>query len=514
VKIKTNIQRRAEQSKGLDESADPAAPFTLSETDERPPGLPAGTYWLNSGQYGFYSKDVNSGLRGGPRATTRFEIVYLHETPGGKILPQQGGYADPDSSWGWDGRFELQPKEGGGTELVITQGAMELPTKHEGVRPGGPEMPLIKWHNFSRNRHVFKPLKFENGKLYALDQGSILDMKPVDPLGQEGDWVAYDPATKQLKHAHGYGENFIPDPGDPRRIWKDEYGYPIRIFDMVVEQTNLQMLDGSIHKVPSATRAIAFRMDPKNPSKRVASGTKLPNGEPADLGIVIMSEENPTDPSTPLPSTIRMEDLGRAKNVERRTVNPDNTVTVLIDPPVKSATLIEGFNPVPGIVTLPSGKKYYLGTFSASEYTAGAKPETGEKLWRYGSYLSFRAASDGPLGKYVPVTRITSKGLDLADVLEDFTELYALSWGAGRPQIYQDDDGRWWADVHAVDTDLLRKGIPKAGYPQSARVFADEYRRLKISVPIRWTEKEGQPWFEIDDPAVNAAIEDYRRSRP
>lgn len=58
-------------------------------------------------------------------------------------------------------------------------------------------------------------------------------------------------------------------------------------------------------------------------------------------------------------------------------------------------------------------------------------------------------------------------------MLELFTEHYKLSWGAGRPQAYQDDSGEWWLDVHAVDVDLLPEGSLASGYPASAQMFAD-----------------------------------------
>ncbi|OFZ01437.1 MAG: hypothetical protein A2070_13870 [Bdellovibrionales bacterium GWC1_52_8] len=515
VKIKTNIQRHAGQHGGLDESADPAAPFVLHENDPRPKGLKAGAYWLNSGQYGYYSETVDQGLRGGPKATKRFRIVYLHETPDGKLVRQKGGYAAPNSSWGWDGRFEMQPNGKGGWNLMVTQGAMELPGNLRGAKPGAKDLPEISKHNYARSRHIFEPVKFEGDALYVIDKGSILEMKP-STVAKE--WVSADPAGNLL-HAHGYGENFIPDPKDPRKMWLDEFGYPVRIFDMVTEQTTMRLHDGSLEAIPSRTQSIAVRMDPKNPSKLVAKGTKLPNGKPADEFIVVMSEELPHSPGRPAESAIRMDvtlgskDTAGGIPVERRVVNADRTVTITQNPPGKPPTLVEGFNPVPGVVELPSGRKYWLSTFSASEYTAGAKVPAGQKKWRYGSYLGFRPAEQGPLGRYQPVTEMTKKGEDFADVLEDFTEHYGLSWGTGRPQIYQDGQGRWWMDAHAVDTDLLPAGHPKSGYPPNAKAFADDYRRHKISIPIKWTEKNGQPWLEIDDVEVAKEITEYRKTK-
>jgi hypothetical protein len=520
VKLRTNLERRAGQRGGLDESADPAPPFTLGEHELRPAGMPPGTYWSNSGRYFYRSDSIEAGLHGGPRATERFEFVYMYQTPEGKLVEQSGGYAAPNSSWGWDGRFELQPVGGGKYQLVVTQGAMELPTKMRGAHPGVTELPEIARDNASRSRHIFKPLKFENGKLYLVDQGSILGNVP----DINGDWISFETVGKAdgttenlLTHAHGYGENFLPLATDPRKMATDEYGYPIRIFDMVTAEVHIERDIGGtkvLGKEPATTRSIAYRMDPKDPSKRVARGTKLPNGEPADAGIVVMAEDLPENPGKPLHSTLRMKNLHDGNVVEVRTVNMDGTVSVDHGPhPELQATLVEGFNPVPAVVTFPSGKKYYLGTFSASEYTAGALNASGPKEWRYGSYLGYRPAESGALGRYRPVTEIGASGPDFADTLEDFTELYGLSWGAGRPQAYQDEAGRWWMDVHFVDTDLVPSGLPTAGYPPRHEDFADAYRRHKASLPIRWTERNGQPWLEIDDPEVFAAIEKYRAEK-
>jgi hypothetical protein len=505
---------------GFDESADPAAPFWFGKNDPRPPGMPAGVYWSNSGKYFFRSDSIDAGLHGGPRASERFEFVFEYRTPDGKIVAQRGGYADADSSWGWDGRFEYQPDGEGGYELVVTQGAMELPAKMRGAHPGVGELPEVAKHNASRSRHVFKPIKFADGKLYLLDQGSILGNVP----DLNGDWISFETTTgadgkavHRLTSAHGYGENFIPLASDPRKMATDEFGYPIRIFDMVTAEAHLERtVNGRtvFAKEPVTTRSIAYRMDPKNPAKRVARGTLLPNGKPADEGIVIMAEDLPENPNQPLKSTVRMANLKKGKIVELRTVNMDGTVKVNRDFHGNlSATLVEGFNPVAGAVTFPSGKKYYLGTFSASEYTAGAVAPDGGKKFRYGAYLGFRPAEEGFLGRYRPVTEMTDHGVDFADTLEDFTELYGLAWGTGRPQAYQDDLGNWWLDVHFVDADLLKEGLPRSGYPVDASDFADGYRRHKASIPIRWTERNGQPWLEIDDPDVAAALVKYRAAK-
>ncbi len=522
VKMRTNIDRRAGQLGGMDESADPAAPFKFGKKEVRPEGMPAGAYWTNSGKYFFRSDSVTSGLHGGGSATETFEFVFMHETPDGKIVHQSGGYAAPDSSWGWDGRFELQPVGAGKYELVITQGSMEQPRKMRGGAQSAQELPEVSKNNASRSRHLFKPIKFEEGKLYVLDQGPILGNVP----DINGDWISFEPVvgksgetTNRLTHAHGYGENYFPVAGDPRKIATDEYGYPVRVFDMVTAEVHIERIvngEKVIKKEPATTRSIAYRMDPKNPSRRVPPGTLLPNGKPADEGIVIMAEDLPEAPGTPLKSTRRMMNLADGKLLEVRKVDMDGTVRIAknVDGlPAEErlpSTLVEGFNPVPGVVTLPSGKKYYLGTFSASEYTAGALAKDGKKDFRYGTYIGFRPAEDGFLGRYRPVTAMTDQGLDFADALEDFTELYGLGWGAGRPQAYQDEAGKWWMDVHFTDNDLIGEGLPTSGFPARHEDFADAYRRHKATLPIRWTEKNGQPWFEIDDPAVESALKKFR----
>lgn len=517
VKLRTNLQRKAGQRKGLDESADPAAPFTIGKNDPHVPGMPLGVYWSNSGQYFFHSPTISAGLHGGPRATRRYEFVYMYRTPDGRIVHQQGGYADAGSSWGWDGRFEYQPDGNGGYELVVTQGSMELPSKMRGAPADAADLPEVSKHNASRSRHVFKVVKFENGKLYLLDEGSILGNRP----DINGDWISYE--TKRLpdgrvihleSSAHGYGENFIPLATDHRKLWSDEFGYPIRIFDLVTREVHIEKwVDGKkiIVKEPATTQSVAYRMDPKNASKRVARGILLPNGKAADEGILIMAEDLPKNPGVIMKSSVRMKQLS-GNLVEVRTLNLDGTVLVERGgTQAYTSTLVEGFNPVPGVVKFPSGHSYYLGTFSASEYTAGAKPEKGKKQWRYGAYLGFRFADVGPLGRYTPVIEETVEGRDFVDFLEEFTELYGLSWGAGRPQVYRDERGGWWLDVHFVDTDRLPEGLPKAGYPEHSSDFADAYRRHKASLPIRWVEKNGQPAFEIDDPAVHAEILRYRK---
>jgi hypothetical protein len=508
VSIVTLLERKAGQMGGMDEQPDPAAGFVLKAGDPLlKPGMEPGVYWTNSGRYVTRTESITRGAQGGRRLGEKYELVMQYRAPDGTILHQQGGYADPDSSWGWDVRFEIQVDDHGREELVLTQGAMPLV---DGKLPG------IKAHNNMRARAVFKIDRVEDGRIYATYEGPILDYHP----DKSGDWIQYETVKGPkgepihiVKSAHGYGENYIPDLKDPQRMWKDEYGYTVRIFDMVVQETHVRWPNGHVEKIPSRTRGIAYRMDPKNPSKRVPAGTKLPNGEPADHGIVIVSEELPTT-GQPAKSTLRIQDryMKDAEVLEVRTLNMDGTVTVQKNPkgPVR-ITLVEGFNMVPGIVRLPSGKEFHVGTFSASEYTWGGILDDGTKPGRYGSYVAFRERRAGPLGLFKVVT--DKNGNDFHDFLEAFGELYGFGWGPGRPQAYQDEFGHWWMDVHAVDTDLLRKDLPKAGFPDTPEKFADGYRRQKIRVPIKWVEKNGMPAFEIDDPQVMSEIRQYLKKK-
>ncbi len=515
----SNLERRAGQMGGKQESADPSDYFKFSKNDPLlPAGMPAGVYSSNSGKYFYRYDSFEDAHLGGQGAAETFEFVYQHRLPDGRIVAQSGEYAAPDSSWGWDGRFEIQTDIDGRDELVITQGAMELPRKLRGANADAGDLPKISRHNYARTRHVFKVEKFENGKLYVIDQGSILGMEP----DATGDWISYqavrrsDGATQNLlKHAHGYGENFIPDPKDTRRMWKDDDGYVIRIFDMVVEEVHVEWPGGRIEKIPSKTRAIGYRMDPRDPSKKVAPGTLLSNGKPADAGIVFMSEELPGRPGSVAKSARRGHSIAGAKVLEVRTVNMDGTVTVEKNPtrPI-TISLVEGFNPVAGEVTLPSGKRVYLGTYSAGEYTWGGILENGDKPGRYGTYIGYRLVEEGRVGPYRPVTELRKGEMDFLDHFEDLTEYANLIWGIGRPQAYKTPFGKWRVIAHAGDGDTLRKGLPKAGYPASHKDFDEGYRRMKIDIPIRWGELNGEPVIELNDLTVREKVRQYRRNSP
>ena len=68
-------------------------------------------------------------------------------------------------------------------------------------------------------------------------------------------------------------------------------------------------------------------------------------------------------------------------------------------------------------------------------------------------------------------------------------------------------------DVQAVDVDLLPTGRTISGPARTPEEFADDYKRHKISVPIHSVERDGKPGWEMDDPVVAKAIEEYRQKK-
>lgn len=135
IKLLTQRDRKAYQWGGEDEKADPAAPFTMKKGYPRPKGMPLGSYNLSSGSWGLRYESTAAMLRN--ETPTEFEIVYQQVTHDGQIVTQHGGYADPNSSRGWDGRLEYQPDGKGRREIVITQGAMDPlnPSKRDPKAP-------------------------------------------------------------------------------------------------------------------------------------------------------------------------------------------------------------------------------------------------------------------------------------------------------------------------------------------------------------------------------------------
>ncbi|MFL5815371.1 MAG: hypothetical protein ACJ763_17475 [Bdellovibrionia bacterium] len=517
ITMNTNTRRKAHQKGGWDESPDPSPPFEIKQDDPRPQGMPTGVYQLSSGNHAYLYPSTQVLLKN--KRPKAFEIVYEQQTKDGKWVTQTGGYAAPDSSRGWDGRFEYQPDGKGGYELIVTQGSMELPVNFRGSGEGARELPHVSQDNPTRSRHIYTPTKWipatkgKRAQLVVRDQGSILNMQP----SVERRWIEADEKTGKLLHAHGYGENFVPDPKDPRKMWVDKDGYTWRIFDMVTAETKIQRPDGSFYYIPTETRSVAYRMDPKNPSKRVPDGVLLPNGKPASEPVFLTHNHFPGT-TTPIPATVRYAFNTKGHAVEKRILQSDGTVKIITEdvPQGEPAVLTEGFNLAPGTVRIGKNE-YYVGTNSAGEYTSGGIPDQNEET-KYGSYLWVRNKKDGPIGPYDPI--MTDDGKDFHDMTRDLTQMYGLSWGVGRGQAFKDDvfdvvheNGRYWLKAHGVDVDLLAPELPQHGYPDKASQFADEYRRHQLTIPISFVEKNGKPTIQVDDPKVQKDLEEWRKRR-
>jgi hypothetical protein len=479
--------------------------------------MPAGVYQLSSGNHAYLFKSTQDLLKN--KRPEAFEIVYQQQTRDGKWVTQTGGYAAPDSSRGWDGRFEYQPNGKGGYELIVTQGSMELPVNFRGTASNARELPHVAEDNPTRSRHIYTPVQWipaskgKRAQLVVRDQGSILNMQP----SVERRWIEIDETTGKLLHAHGYGENFVPDPADPRKMWVDPDGYTWRIFDMVTAETKIKNPDGTFRYIPTETRSVAFRMDPKNPSKKVPDGVLLPNGKPANAPVFLTHNYFPGT-NTPIPATVRYAFDTRGHAVEKRVLQEDGTVKVISEnvPQGEPAVLTEGFNLVPGTVRI-GNKEYFLGTNSAGEYTSGGVPD-GKKETQYGSYLWVRSKEEGPIGPYRPI--LTSDGKDFHDMTKELTQMYGMSWGIGRGQAFKDDvfnvvyeNGRYWLKAHGVDVDLLAADHPQMGYPETAKQFADDYRRHQLTIPISFVEKDGKPSIQVDDPKVMRDLAEWRKRR-
>jgi len=510
ITLNTNVNRRAHSSGGWDESPDPAPPFKLSSSDPRPDGMPAGVYQLSSGNHAYLFNSTEDLLKN--KKPQAFEIVYQQRTKDGRWVTQTGGYAAPNSSRGWDGRFAFQPDGKGGHQLVVTQGAMELPVNFRKAAPGARDLPHVVEDNQTRSRHLFTPTEWipaKNGKraqLVVRDQGSILDMQP----SVERRWIEIDEKTGKLLHAHGYGENFVPDPQDPRKMWVDQDGYSWRIFDMVTAETKFKDPDGSFKFIPTETRAVAFRMDPKNPSKKVPEGVLLPDGKRADLPVFLTSNDLPGTHER-VPATVRYAFKPSGHAVEKRILQEDGTVKVITEnvPQNEPAVLNEGFNPLPGTARVGQ-HEYYLGTNSAGEYTSGGVPDGGDET-QYGTYLWAREKSAGPIGPYKPV--LTSDGKNFEDMTKDLTQMYGLSWGVGRGQMFRDESGQLWLKAHGVDVDLLAADHRQFGYPKTHDQFANGYRRHQLTIPISLAERDGRLSIQVDDPKVLKDLEEWRKRR-
>lgn len=544
ITMNTNQRRNAHQDGGWDESPDPAPPFEMKHDDPRPAGMPVGVYQLSSGNHAYLFKSLDDSLKN--KSSEAFEIVYQQQTKDGRWVTQAGGYAAPDSSRGWDGRFEIQPDGKGGHQLVITQGAMELTSNLRGAAADSRILPHVSEDNQTRSRHIFTPVEWipakkgKRAQLVVRDQGSILNMEP----SVERRWIEIDDKSGKLLHAHGYGENFVPDPVDPRKMWVDPDGYTWRIFDMVTAETKIKNPDGTFKYIPTETRAVAYRMDPKNPSKRVPDGVLLPNGKPASAPVFLTHNHDPVT-NEPIPATVRYAFDTSGHAVEKRSIQEDGSVKVITEnvPQNERAVLNEGFNLLSGTIKM-NGEEYYVGTNSAGEYTSGGVPK-GDKDTQYGTYLWVRKKKDGPIGPYTPI--MTDDGKDFQDMTKVLTQMYGLSWGVGRGQPFREilsnrklssnlagagattavkkgigpgsntvlrsDDGRLWLKAHGVDVDLLESRLPQHGYPKTSADFANRYRRHQLTIPISFSLRNGKPYMEIDDPKVAKDYEEWKKRR-
>ena len=501
-KILSNRERTAleESPEALDESPDPADAFEIHAHETRPGGMPNGSYNLASGKSGFLYNTTADMLAN--REPERFELEFQQVTHDGKIVVQQGSYAAADSNWGWDGRLEKQPDGKGGWEIIVTQGSQELPDNFSDAEanPGQPKRPAVSLHNETRSRHLYKVVEWvpakdgKPAKLVLRGEGSILNMKP----SSSKEWIEHAP-DGTLLHAHGYGENFIADPRDHRKMWKDKFGYTWRIFDQVTKQTTIRNEDGSVRHVPTETRAVGYRMDLKNPSKIVKPGTLLPNGNPADHPVFFTSNFIPgTD--QPIPATVRYAFNTHGPAVSQKELGPDGKVRVQTEgvPQNQPALLNEGFNLFHRAIQLGK-RRFFVGTNSAGEYTSG-----GPDGSLYGVYLWLRDAKRGKVGPYKP-TLVLGKN-DFMDMARQATQMYGLSWGLGRPQLIE-HEGKMFLKLHAVDTDLLRSDLPKAGYPERSEDFANAYRRQQILIPVKLVQlPDGRAVLRIDTEQFHADV--------
>jgi hypothetical protein len=87
-----------------------------------------------------------------------------------------------------------------------------------------------------------------------------------------------------------------------------------------------------------------------------------------------------------------------------------------------------------------NGESFYLLGFSAGDFRART----------YGLHF---AVSRELLGPYRPY--VTPDGRDFADLGREIRDRYKLSWGPGRPALFQDPDGHAWLLFHATDPAVL-----------------------------------------------------------
>ncbi len=502
IKLLTNRDWRAYQWGGPEESADPAAPFVIQANDSRPKGMPTGSYALSSGKIGHWYPTTRAMLRN--EKPVLFEIEFQQLAHDGRVVIQQKTPLEANESLGWDGRFEYQTGKSGDLEIVLTQGAMELPINLIGAAPNAPLSPRVSQHNQFRSRHLFRlrewvPAKRNHlAKLIVRDVGSILNFTPTTELR----YIQADSKGK-LQHAHGYGENFFPDPKNPQMPWRDEEGFLWRVFDMVTRETTIEKttLDRvERFTIPTETRAVAIRMDKANSSQR----------DP-DSKFVFLTSNFINDSITPLPATIRYAFDTRGKAVELREILEDGSVRIQTDsvPQNAPALLNEGLNFFEQVVTLGM-HSYFLSTNSGGEYTSGGLPSPNQRF--YGTYLWYRKVEEGRIGPYRPV--MNEAGSDALDMFKEITQMYGASWGIGRAQIFGAQANSLWAKAHMVDVDLLPEDsvrFPHSGYPPENDVFTHAYRRHQIEIPILVKEERGLPTLEVADPQVQADLVEWRK---
>ncbi|MBC7397151.1 MAG: hypothetical protein H7333_06880 [Bdellovibrionales bacterium] len=502
IKLLTQKSWQAYQWGGDDESADPAAPFVIQDSDPKPAGMPAGSYAMNSGRIAHYYSSTNAMLRN--EEPVSFEIEFQQVARDGRIAIQKKGSTEAGESLGWDGRFEYQPDTNGAFELVITQGAMELPVNLVGASPKAPLSPRVSEHNQFRSRHLFKLRKWvparrnKLAKLIVRDAGSILGFKPTI----EQRYIQMD-KKGVLIHAHGYGENFFPDPLNPQKPWIDEGGYLWRAFDMVTRETTLakKSRSGKIEQwtIPTETRAVAVRMDPKKPFKM----------DPNASFVFLTSNEIPGT-HQPLPATVRYAFNTKGRAIEQRWINEAGNVEVTSTsvPQSAPALLNEGLNFAERPVVL-GRESFYIATNSGGEYTSGGLPRPNQKF--YGTYLWYRNVKEGRIGAYHPV--LTADHQDAKDMFREITQMYGASWGIGRAQIFGGNQDSLWAKAHMVDVDLLNEdqvNFPPSGYPSNNAVFTHAYRRHQIEIPIEIVEENSEPVIQVSDPQVKEDLKAWR----
>ena len=132
-------------------------------------------------------------------------------------------------------------------------------------------------------------------------------------------------------------------------------------------------------------------------------------------------------------------------------------------------TLAEG--PRPFRVRV-GAKNFYLVAFSSSQWSSD----------HYGINLLWSEKIDGPYHPY-----LTDNNSDLKDFGTEIRAHYGLTYGPGRPNFFQDPDGRWWLLFHAAT-----KPEPNSVAPTYRNFFLAPAR-------IRNLNPDGSPMVEINE---------------